>query len=308
MHHSKRLVFFGSGPFALTALKALHEVGHQIELVCTRQPRWEGRAGKNQPSQVATFAHEQEISVLPCDDPNHPVFLSQFSTFEFDVGVLADYANLLPQEILLQPSKGFLNIHPSLLPRWRGAAPIQRAIMAGDDVTGISIMRMTTKLDAGPVLAQQAMPILPDDTFASLLNRLAKEGAQMMVESLDQINQLKPLPINQAASNYAKKVDKSEARIDWNREAGQLDCLIRGLSPSPGAWSQIRGTRIKLLASCREDGCGAPGALLDDNLRVACGKGAVRILRLQRAGKSPMAAAEFVRGFPLRAGERFDLD
>lgn len=308
MHHSKRLVFFGSGPFALTALKALHAVGHQIELVCTRQSRWEGRGGKNRPSQVAIFACEQKIPVLPCDDPKHPDFLNQFSTLEFDVGVLVDYANLLPYEILSQPSKGFLNIHPSLLPRWRGAAPIQRAIMAGDDVTGISIMQMTTKLDAGPVLAQHEMPILSDDTFASLSNRLAQEGARMIVESLDQINQLKPLPINQAVSNYAKKIDKNEARIDWNRDAGQLDCLIRGLSPSPGAWSQIRGTRIKLLKSCREEGRGTPGTLLDDNLRVACGTGVVRILCLQRAGKSPMDTAEFVRGFPIRAGERFGLD
>lgn len=308
MPNSLRLVFFGSGPFALTALKGLVGANHHIMAVCTREARRAGRGQRRQHSEVAAYSEKQNINVLRCDHPNDSGLLMELAQLDLDVGILADYAHLLPDNILSLPAKGFLNIHPSLLPRWRGAAPIQRAIMAGDDITGISIMQMTSKLDSGPVLMRQEIPIRPSETFGSLMTKLAAQGSQMMLECLRQIDQLKPIKLPDTGSSYAKKIAKNEARIDWTKDANQVDYLVRGLSPSPGAWSHIRGTRIKILATQLEDGKGVSGTFLDDNLLVACKTHAVRILQLQRSGKSAMTAADFLRGFPIKAGEIFDQE
>ncbi len=300
-----RLVFFGSGCFAVTSLQALLAAGHDVALVCTRPPRQAGRGRPNRPTQVESWAVSKGLEVCSPDDPGESGFLRKIRDSAPDAGVLADYARLLPQTALSLPRLGFLNIHPSLLPRWRGAAPIQRAIMAGDDVTGVCIMRMNEKLDEGPVLMRRKVLISPSDTCGSAARRLADEGAKLIVSSLDAIDRLKPLRLDQSAPSYAHKITKSEARINWDQPAEQVDRLIRGLSPFPGAWSSLRGQRIKLLDSRRADGSGEPGELLDSGIHVACGTGAVRILRLQRSGRRPMEPEEFLRGFRISHGEKF---
>jgi methionyl-tRNA formyltransferase len=190
------------------------------------------------------------------------------------------------------------------LPRWRGAAPIQRAIMAGDAETGVSIMRMEAGLDTGPVLLREVMPIGPHDTAGSLHDRLAALGARLIVEALARLDTLVPAPQPEAGVTYAAKIDKAEARVDWTRPAAEVDRLIRGLSPFPGAWAQLGGERVKLLLSERFEGSGAPGEVLDDRLVIACGDGAIRLMRLQRAGKLSVDAGEFLRGFAVPAGSR----
>ena len=300
-----RIVFFGSGPFAATALRAILKAGHEVALVCTRPPRKAGRGRASRPTPVAAMVSSLGLPVRTPDDPGESGFLREIEDLSPDAGVLADYARLLPGSVLSVPRLGFLNIHPSLLPRWRGAAPIQRAIMSGDDVTGVCIMRMNEKLDSGPVLMRHQAGIGPGDTFGSMALRLADEGARLIVESLACIGSLKPLELDLSVSSYARKIDKSEARIDWNQPAESVDRLIRGLSPSPGAWSGLRQDRIRFLDSRCTEGNGRPGELLEGGLVVACGSRAVRILRLQRSGKSPMEPDEFLRGFRIGTGERF---
>jgi methionyl-tRNA formyltransferase len=205
---------------------------------------------------------------------------------------------------LAAAARGCLNIHASLLPRWRGAAPIQRAVMAGDAETGISIMAMEPGLDTGPVLLREAVPIGPRDTAGTLHDRLAALGARLIVDALADLDTLMPEPQPQTGATYATKIDKAEARVDWTRPAAEVDRLIRGLSPFPGAWTGIGGERVKLLLSEAAEGAGAPGTVLDDRLAVACGSGAVRLLTLQRAGRGAADAAEVLRGFPVAPGTR----
>ena len=212
------------------------------------------------------------------------------------------YGLILPRPVLDAPARGCLNIHASLLPRWRGAAPIQRAIMAGDKETGVCVMRMEAGLDTGPVLLREAVPIGPADTAGSLHDALSASGARLIVEALARLDALDPAPQPGTGITYAAKIDKSETRVDWTRPAAEVDRHIRGLSPFPGAWCEIGGGRVKLLASAIAEGSGAPGEVLDDALAVACGSGAVRLLRLQRPGRAAMDAAEFLRGAPVQAG------
>jgi methionyl-tRNA formyltransferase len=204
------------------------------------------------------------------------------------------------------PRLGCLNLHASLLPRWRGAAPIQRAVMAGDAETGVCVMRMEAGLDTGPLLACETTPILPDDTAGTLHDRLASMGAALMVATLARLESGTITPEPQAADGvtYARKIDKAETRIDWTRPADELAARIRGLSPFPGAWCEIAGARVKLLMARAEAGEGAPGEVLDGGLLIACGAGALRLVTLQRAGREPMDAATFVNGFPVPAGTR----
>ena len=296
-----RIVFMGTPDFAVPTLEALVHAAHEVVCVYTQPPRKAGRGKKLQPTPVHQAAERLGIEV------RHPKSLKSaeeqaaFAALEADVAVVAAYGLILPQPILDAPGFGCLNIHASLLPRWRGAAPIQRAVMAGDAETGVAVMQMEAGLDTGAVLAEARTAIGPEETGADLHDRLAVMGAELIVDVLGRL----PLPaVAQPAEGmtYAARIDKAEARIDWTRPAVEVDRLIRGLSPFPGAWTTAGDTRIKLLMSELTEGQGAPGTLLDDDITVACGTGALRLHTLQRAGKAAQDAETFLRGMALPRG------
>ena len=265
-----------------------------------------GRGQKERPSPVQARAEALGLQV------RYPVSLktaevqAAFAALGADVAVVVAYGLLLPQAVLDAPVHGCLNIHASLLPRWRGAAPIHRAIMAGDAETGVCIMQMEAGLDTGPVLLREETPIGAAETTAQLHDRLSVMGAEAVVDALGRLDALTPMPQPEDGVTYAAKIDKAEARIDWSRDAVEVDRLIRGLSPFPGAWFEHEGARVKALGSVLERGAGAPGEVLDDALCVACGTGAVRLTRLQRAGKAAQDADVFQRGAQIAAGARLD--
>jgi methionyl-tRNA formyltransferase len=297
-----RVVFMGSPDFSVPVLDALVAAGHDIAAVYCQPPRPAGRGKKETPTPV----HQRAMALgLPV---RHPISLknadaqADFAALNADVAVVVAYGLILPQAVLDAPKRGCLNIHASLLPRWRGAAPIHRAIMAGDAATGICIMQMEAGLDTGPVLLRQETPIGATETTGQLHDRLSRMGAHLIVAALDQIADLTPQPQPQDGITYATKIDKSEAAVDWTQPATQVDRQIRALSPFPGAWIDHDGQRIKLLASRLADGKGVPGEVLDDALTVACGTGAVQLLRLQRAGRGAQDSAEFLRGMALPKG------
>jgi methionyl-tRNA formyltransferase len=299
-----RLVFMGTPGFAAEALRALHAAGHEIAAVYTQPPRPAGRGKKPRPSPVQALAEELGLPV------RHPVSLKPaeeqdaFAALGAEVAVVAAYGLILPRPILAAPARGCLNIHASLLPRWRGAAPIQRAIMAGDAETGIAIMQMEPGLDTGPVLLERRTPIGAEETAGALHDRLAALGAEAIVEALARLDDLAPVPQPEAGVTYAAKIDKAEARVDWNRPAEEVDRLIRGLSPFPGAWTEIAGQRVKLLGARLAEGSGAPGEVLDEAFTVACGTGAVQVTRAQREGRGPQEAEAFLRGLAVPRGTR----
>lgn len=301
-----RVIFMGTPEFSVPVLDALVAAGHEVVAVYCQPPRPAGRGKKDRSSPVQA---RTEALGLPV---RHPVRLkgaaeqAEFAALKADVAVVVAYGLILPQAVLDAPAKGCLNIHASLLPRWRGAAPIHRAIMAGDAETGVCIMKMDAGLDTGPVLMREAVEIGPQETTGGLHDRLSALGARLIVEALERLDDLKAEAQPDAGVTYAAKIDKSEARIDWTRPAPEVDRLIRGLSPFPGAWCQVRGERIKLLCSSLTEGQGAPGVVLDDALTVGCGQGAVRLLRLQRAGRAAQDADEFLRGMPLPRGTQLE--
>ena len=296
-----RLAFMGTPEFAVTVLTALVDAGHQIVCVYSQPPRPAGRGKALRPSPVQVAAEARGFAVATPESFRDPAVLAQFAALELDAAVVVAYGQILPQAALDMPRLGCLNLHASLLPRWRGAAPIQRAIMAGDRQTGVCVMQMDAGLDTGPVLARQATPIGPEDTAGTLHDRLASIGAALMVETLA-AGRFTATPQSETGVTYAAKIDKAEARIDWTRNAVELSAHIRGLSPFPGAWCEIAGERVKLLMTRPEDGAGTPGEVLDDALLVACGSGALRLSTLQRAGKGPMDANTFLRGFAVPKG------
>ncbi|WP_407493947.1 methionyl-tRNA formyltransferase [Pseudooceanicola sp. MF1-13] len=291
-----RLVFMGTPEFSVPVLDALVEAGHEIACVYCQPPRPAGRGKKDRPTPVHARAIELGLEV------RHPVSLkgaeeqAEFAALNAEVAVVVAYGLILPQAILDAPDRGCLNIHASLLPRWRGAAPIHRAIIAGDGETGVCIMQMEAGLDTGPVLLREALEIGAEETTAELHDRLSVMGARLIVEALAQLDDLTPEVQPEEGVTYAHKIDKAEARVDWSKPAEEVDRLIRGLSPFPGAWVEVEGERLKLLGSRLADGSGAPGEVLDDALSVACGTGAVQLTRLQRAGKGAQDATEFLRG------------
>jgi methionyl-tRNA formyltransferase len=297
-----RVVFMGTPEFAVPALEALVAAGHEIACVYSQPPRPAGRGKAPRPGPVHMRAVEMGLPVRHPARLRDPEEQAAFAALGAEVAVVAAYGLILPQAVLDAPARGCLNIHASLLPRWRGAAPIQRAIMAGDAETGVCIMAMEAGLDTGPVLLRRAVPIGPRDTSGTLHVRLGALGAEMIVEALARIDELVPAPQPEAGVTYAAKIDKAEARVDWTRPAAEVDRLIRGLSPFPGAWCEIGGERVKLLLSEVAEGAGAPGTVLDDRLTVGCGAGAVRITELQRAGRAAAPAEVVLRGFPVPAG------
>ncbi len=297
-----RLVFMGTPEFSVPVLQALVDAGHEIAAVYCQPPRPAGRGKKDRPSPVQAYAETLGLAV------RHPKSLktaeaqAEFASFQADVAVVVAYGLILPQAVLDAPKHGCLNIHASLLPRWRGAAPIHRAIMAGDAETGVCIMQMEAGLDTGPVLLRASTPIARQETTGALHDRLSALGADLIVQALAQLPDLTPTPQPTAGVTYADKIDKVEARIDWTQPAERIDRQIRALSPFPGAWTQIGKDRVKLLSSRVVRGQGAAGRVLDDALTVACGAGAVSILRLQRASKEAQDTETFLRGWPVPAG------
>lgn len=293
-----RLVFMGTPDFSVPILQALVAAGHDLAAVYTQPPRPAGRGKADRPSAV----HQAALALgLPVRHPTTlktPEAQADFAALKADAAVVVAYGLLLPPPVLQAPRLGCLNIHASLLPRWRGAAPIHRAIMAGDQETGICIMQMEEGLDTGPVLMREATPIGPEETTQDLHDRLSQMGARLIVQALAQLPMLTPVPQSAEGVTYAKKIDKSEAHIIWTRPAREVDAQIRGLSPFPGAWTDVAGERLKLLRSRLAPGQGAPGQVLH-GFTVACGEGAVEITEAQREGKRPAPAADILRGFPL---------
>ncbi|WP_319546466.1 methionyl-tRNA formyltransferase [Ruegeria conchae] len=303
-----RIIFMGTPDFSVPVLNALVKAGHEIAAVYCQPPRPAGRGKKDRPPPVHARGEALGLEVRHPTSLKTPEEQDRFAALNADVAVVVAYGLILPQPILDAPTHGCLNIHASLLPRWRGAAPIHRAIMAGDAQTGICIMQMEAGLDTGPVLLREATEIGIEETTAQLHDRLSDMGAALIVEALAELHSLTPDPQPEEGVTYAAKIDKAEARIDWSAPASEVDRKIRGLSPFPGAWTEIEGDRIKLLASRLAEGQGTPGEVLDDHLCVACGEGAVELLRLQRAGKGAQDRETFLRGWPIPVGTRLSSE
>jgi methionyl-tRNA formyltransferase len=301
-----KIVFMGSPEFAAIALTALLDAGREIACVYSQPPRPAGRGQGERKTAVHALAEARGLSVRTPKSLKRAEAQAEFAALGADLAVVVAYGLILPKPVLDAPRLGAINLHGSLLPRWRGAAPIQRALMAGDAETGVQVMQMEEGLDTGPVLLTARTPIKAQDTAASLHDRLAALGAPLLVNALDVIERGRARFTPQAEDGvlYAHKLTPAEARIDWSASARDVDLKIRGLSPFPGAWFELNGVRVKALFSQAEAGRGAPGVMLDDKLLIACGDGAVRLLRVQREGKAAMAAEDFLRGAPLAAGMR----
>ena len=296
-----RVVFMGSPDFAVPALVRLDEAGHEIACVYSQPPSRSGRGKKLRPSPVHAKAEELGIEVRTPKSLRNEEAQAHFDALEANVAVVAAYGLILPQPILDAPANGCLNIHASILPRWRGAAPIHRAVMEGDQETGVTIMQMEAGLDTGPMLHIVRTPIA-DKTTGDLTAELADLGAGAMVEVLANLDGYAPQAQDDALATYAPKIDKAEARIDWTRPASGLVRHVHGLAPFPGAWFELDGERVKLLRAEEIGGSGEPGEVLGDELTIACGTGALRPTRLQRAGKPAMDRTDFLRGRAIAAG------
>lgn len=301
-----RLVFMGTPDFAVPTLRALAEVGHEIAAVYTQPPRPAGRGQKLRPSAVQGAAEALGLPVRCPQTLKDPQTQAAFAALDVEAAVVVAYGLILPRPVLAAPRLGCLNLHGSLLPRWRGAAPVQRAIMAGDAQTGVCAMVMEAGLDTGPVLDCIATPIGPEETAGALADRLARLGAPLMVDALAGFaaGRLHPRPQPEVGVTYAHKIDKAEARMDWSRPAAALHAHVRGLSPAPGAFTLLDGTRLKVLEARLERASGVPGTVLDDGLLVACGEGALRLERVQREGRAAVTREAFLSGQPVAAGTR----
>ena len=299
-----RIIFMGTPEFAVPALDALVAAGHAVVAAYTQPPRPGGRRGRElTPSPVQRAAEAHGIAV------RHPVSLrgadeqAAFAALGADIAVVAAYGLILPQAVLDAPRHGCLNLHASLLPRWRGAAPIQRAILTGDDETGVCVMRMEAGLDTGPVLLREATPILRKSA-GQLTAELAEMGARLIVRVLADLPAFPPVAQSEQGVTYAKKIDKAEARIDFAQPAEGVERQVRAFAPAPGAWFELESERCKLLACEVADGASEAGVVLDERLTIACGSGAVRPTLVQRAGKPAMATGDMLRGRPVAAGTR----
>ena len=296
-----RIIFMGTPDFAVPALRTLHEAGHEVVCVYTQPPRPAGRGKKLMPSPVQLEAERLGVEVRSPVSLRGAEAQEAFAALQADVAVVAAYGLILPQPVLDAPRHGCLNIHASLLPRWRGAAPIHRAVMAGDAETGVTIMQMEAGLDTGPMLHKVTVPV-GRKTTGELFGELGAVGAAAMVEVLADLAAFPPEVQDDSAAIYAPKIDKVEAKIDWAADAEVIERLVRGLAPFPGAWFELEGERVKLLLAEVVDASGSPGTVLDDDFAIACGTGAIRPLRLQRAGKPVLERGEFLRGRAVAAG------
>jgi methionyl-tRNA formyltransferase len=296
-----RIVFFGTPDFAVPTLSEIVGQGHEVAAVYTQPPRPAGRGMGERRSAVHEAATRFGLPVLTPQRLRGEGEAVRFADLDAEVGVVVAYGQIVPPAFLASPADGFLNLHASLLPRWRGAAPVARAVMAGDSETGVMVMRMEEGLDTGPVAMSERVTIDPDVTAGELSRRLSALGADLMVRALAGLSRggLTFVPQAQTGATYARKIDKSETRIDWSRPATEVHNHIRGLSPEPGAWFEVaiggKPERIKVLRSSVTEGTASPGTLLD-GLTVGCGRGAVRLIEVQRAGKGVVKAEEFLRG------------
>ncbi|MPZ10829.1 MAG: methionyl-tRNA formyltransferase [Kiloniellaceae bacterium] len=298
----------GTPDFAVPALQAVAEAGHLIAAVYAQPPRPAGRGQKPRPSPVQAFAEARGWPVRTPTSLKSSEAQADFTALDLDVAVVVAYGLILPQAILDAPRLGCVNLHASLLPRWRGAAPIQRALLAGDRESGVTVMQMEAGLDTGPMLLQQAVPLDAETTGQALHDRLAALGAAMIGEALAGLasGRLEARPQPDEGVTYAAKLEKAEGRLDWRQSAAELDRRVRAFAPRPGAYFEVEGDkgreRVKVLAAAPRPESGVPGTVLDDRATVACGTGSLRLLQLQRAGKAPLAAEAFLRGFALPAG------
>ena len=299
-----RIIFMGTPDFAVPALEALVAAGHQVVAAYTQPPRPGGRRGKElTPTPIHRKAQELGIEV------RHPTSLkgteeqAALAALAADIAVVAAYGLILPQAVLDAPKHGCLNLHGSILPRWRGAAPIQRAILAGDTETGVGIMRMEAGLDTGPVLLEGRTPI-ERKTAGELTSELAQIGAKLIVQVLADLSAYPEVPQQDEGTTYAKKIDKAETRVDFTQDAAQVERQVRAFAPTPGAWFEFQSERCKVLAAELVGGGGAPGTVLDDQLAIAGGSGAIRPVLVQRAGRPAMPTADLLRGWSIAAGDR----
>lgn len=299
-----RLVFMGTPEFALPSLKALLASSHDVVAVYTQPPRPAGRGLKLSKSPVHRLAESKKIPVFTPTHFKDKKNLEIFCTHKADAAVVVAYGLILPEIILRTPKLGSINIHASLLPRWRGAAPIARTILAGDRESGVTLMKMDKGLDTGPILACKKLVLTPTETAGTLHNRLAELGSLMIVPALEELSSgnLQEKAQDESAASYAPKLSKKEFKIDWSASAENVDRQVRALSPTPGAWTHFQGARLRVLAGETAAGHGKPGEVLDHNMTVACGKEAYRITQVQREGKSPMSTADFLRGTCVEKG------
>jgi methionyl-tRNA formyltransferase len=296
------LVFMGTPEFAATILGALIAAGHRVKVAYSQPPRPAGRGHRLQPSPVQALAERHGIAVRCPTSLRGPETQAEFAALAADVAVVAAYGLILPKPVLDAPRRGCLNVHASLLPRWRGAAPIQRAILEGDRETGVTIMRMDEGLDTGAMLLRETVPIGPTTTAGELTETLAALGGRLIVEALGRLDTLTPQRQPEDGVTYAKKLSRDEARLDWRAAADRLERQVRAFDPWPGAFFLLGEERIRVLAAEVAAGGGAPGTVLDEQLTIACGDGALRPTRLQRAGRGAMAAAALLRGFVIPPG------
>jgi methionyl-tRNA formyltransferase len=299
-----RIAFMGTPEFAAVALRALIDAGHEIAAVYCQPARPAGRGQKPQPSAVEKLATSEGLEVRTPKRVRDADEIQRFADLKLDAAVVAAYGLILPQGILDAPKYGCFNIHGSILPRWRGAAPIHRAILAGDTETGITVMQMDVGLDTGDMLKIGRVPITPTTTGGELHDTLAALGAKLMVETLAEIPDLSPVKQPDDGATYAAKIDKAELRLDWTHTTDLLDRSVRVFAPRPGAWTEIAGERVKVLAAEIVKGSGEPGVALNDSLTIATADGALRLTQIQRAGGKPMAAKDALRGWSVPAGTR----
>jgi methionyl-tRNA formyltransferase len=296
-----RLAFMGSPDFAVPALRGLHHAGHEIAAVYCQPAKPAGRGYALRPCPVQVEAERLGLAVrTPVRLRSDPAAQAAFAALELDAAVVAAYGLILPQAMLAAPRRGCLNIHASLLPRWRGAAPIQAAVLAGDPETGVTIMQMDAGLDTGPMLLREAVPISATTTAATLHDVLAEIGSRLILRALDAA----PAPVAQPAEGvtYAAKLTRDAGRIDWSHDAAAIDRQVRAFDPWPGTFTALRGAVLKVLSAEAAEGAGPPGVVLDERLTVACGAGALRLTRVQLAGRPAMGADAFLRGHPVPAG------
>ena len=299
-----RVAFMGTPEFSVPALSALIEAGHEIACVYSQPPRPAGRGHKKRLSPIQELAESLDLDARQPSSLGEKTVQAEFLSLNADVAVVVAYGLILPKPILSAPRLGCLNIHASLLPRWRGAAPIQRAILAGESETGITIMQIDDGLDTGPILAVERVPITKKTTASNLHDELANIGARLIVEVLS--NDL-PSPVSQPEEGvtYAQKLDRAEGRIDWTRASSEIDRRVRALNPWPGVWCELNSERLQILSVKPVNGSGVPGTVIAEPLIVACGEGALQIDQVQRAGRSKMPTADFVRGYPVPIGTVF---
>lgn len=300
-----RVIYMGTPDFAVPTLEKLVKAGHEVVAVYSQPPRPAGRGKALRPTPVHARAEELGLEVRTPVSLKDADVQAAFAALDADVAVVAAYGLILPKAVLAAPRHGCLNVHASLLPRWRGAAPIQRAILAGDNVTGVTIMDMEAGLDTGPMRAKHVTPI-EDKTAGQLTAELAAAGAELMSEVLEDLDGQSPVRQPEEGVTYAAKIDKAEARIDFSRDAHFIERQVRAFNPAPGAFFEYGGERFRIHAAHVEHANGVPGTLLDDSLLIACGKDAIRPVLIQRAGKAAMSAGELLRGHDMPQGSRVD--